>query len=264
MNLMFSNSALASDGCSQRQVYLAWQGVAAFTALYGPGTTDFYTSASTDWSASVCPGLFTNRATLKSAADAYSTDASSAEATHGPLAGWDVSRVDEMWGLFRNMRGFNGDISNWDTGRVTTFKDMVSAAHPAAAAPAPRPPRIPPLTASRRPPLCVSVPRCARLQRRRLELGCREGHELRSMFNEVPSTSPRLRLGRLRGDGHGLHVLEHGAREQQRVQPAAGAPRVAGRRRLHNRVRLDGRRRGRLADKTTLQSALAYDTDVTT
>ena len=41
MTDMFSSSALASDECSKAELYLAWQGVAAFTSAY-------------DWSASVC------------------------------------------------------------------------------------------------------------------------------------------------------------------------------------------------------------------
>ena len=72
-----------------------------------------------------CPGVFFAKTKLEAAV----ADVTQAEATHGPIAGWDVSRVDDMEMLFRstNVQNFNGDVSKWDTARVTTFKRTVSA-----------------------------------------------------------------------------------------------------------------------------------------
>ena len=97
-----------------------------------------------------CPGVFFDKTTLEAAV----ADVTQAEATHGPLAGWDVSRIDDMEMLFRstNVQNFNGDVSKWDTARVTTFKRTVSGpprrrqpvARRATRPPSPRGP--PPLT----------------------------------------------------------------------------------------------------------------------
>ena len=67
-------------------------------------------------------GAFGDRAALKAAVDAWVADPGTAEATHGPIAGWDVSRVDDMSQLFAYKTTFNGDIGAWDTSQVT---DMV-------------------------------------------------------------------------------------------------------------------------------------------
>ena len=84
------------------------------------------------WAPAEASGVFTDKATLQAAVD----DVTTAEATHGPLSGWDVSRVDDMtggccwYGFFPNK--FNGDVSKWDTGRVTSFDSTVSALAAAA------------------------------------------------------------------------------------------------------------------------------------
>ena len=62
-------------------------------------------------------GVFYNRAELKAAVD----DLATAEATHGPIAGWDVSRVDDMSLLFLSKTTFNDDIGAWDTSQVTNM-----------------------------------------------------------------------------------------------------------------------------------------------
>ena len=65
-----------------------------------------------------------------------------AEATLGPLAGWDVSQVDDMAWLFSDMTSynyaydlvsgsfdnFNGDVSEWDVARVTTLNNAFKSA----------------------------------------------------------------------------------------------------------------------------------------
>ena len=62
-------------------------------------------------------GVFTDRAGLMAAVD----DLATAEATHGPIAGWDVSRVDDMSLLFLSKTTFNDDIGAWDTSQVTNM-----------------------------------------------------------------------------------------------------------------------------------------------
>ena len=44
----------------------------------------------------------------------------------GDISKWDVSRVVNMNGMFKNAAAFNGDISKWDVSRV---KDMNSMFH---------------------------------------------------------------------------------------------------------------------------------------
>ena len=53
------------------------------------------------------PGVFTDSAALKAAVD----DLTTAKATHGPIAGWDVSRVDDMSQLFLSKTTFNAGTS---------------------------------------------------------------------------------------------------------------------------------------------------------
>jgi len=74
--------------------------------------------------AEAASGVFTDRAGLKAAVD----DLSVAEATHGPIAGWDVSRVDDMSDLFCQMSTFNAAIGAWDTSSVTTMESTFQVA----------------------------------------------------------------------------------------------------------------------------------------
>ena len=47
------------------------------------------------------------------------------KATEKAVAGWDVSNVTSMYGMFRGTTtSFNGDISGWDVSNVTAFNDM--------------------------------------------------------------------------------------------------------------------------------------------
>ena len=72
--------------------------------------------------------VFTSRTELKTAVDAYNANATSAIATHGPIADWNVSAVTNMSGLFKDLEDFNADISYWDTSGVTTMYQMFSGA----------------------------------------------------------------------------------------------------------------------------------------
>ena len=49
---MFFSTVLSTDECSKAQVFGAWQGVAAFTNVYG--CTAGCSVYQSDWSASVC------------------------------------------------------------------------------------------------------------------------------------------------------------------------------------------------------------------
>ena len=79
-------------------------------------------------------GVFDDKTGLKAAVDARVADAGAAEATYGAIAGWDVSRVDNMSKLFAGKTTFNAQIGGWDTSRVTnmgwTFQYMVAFTQP--------------------------------------------------------------------------------------------------------------------------------------
>ena len=68
--------------------------------------------------------VFTTKASLKTAVQAYNDDAASALATYGPVADWDVSAITDMSLLFYQKSHFNADISNWVTSSVTNMNQM--------------------------------------------------------------------------------------------------------------------------------------------
>ena len=43
---------------------------------------------------------------------------------HGPISGWDVSRITDMSRLFALKKRFTADLSRWDTSNVTDMTDM--------------------------------------------------------------------------------------------------------------------------------------------
>jgi len=70
------------------------------------------------------PGIFTTKASLQTAVQAYNTNPDAATQTYGSIAGWDVSRITDMRSLFQSLRNFNADISSWDTSQVTDMQEM--------------------------------------------------------------------------------------------------------------------------------------------
>ena len=77
------------------------------------------------WASELPAGAFADRTKLKEAVDEWVRDAVAAKATHGPISGWDVSRVDDMSGrggdpyyegFFRG--AFDSQIGGWDTSKV--------------------------------------------------------------------------------------------------------------------------------------------------
>ena len=61
---------------------------------------------------------------INAALDLWIANSELAEGIYGHIKDWDVSRVTNMFGLFRNRRDFNGDISNWDVSNVTNMNLM--------------------------------------------------------------------------------------------------------------------------------------------
>ena len=68
--------------------------------------------------------MFTTKASLQTALQAFNANPTAATVTYGPIADWDVSAITDMSSLFYNLRNFNADISNWDTSKVTDMGRM--------------------------------------------------------------------------------------------------------------------------------------------
>ena len=67
-------------------------------------------------------------ATLQAAITAWCSDSATAEATYGPIEGWDVSRVTSISTMSMNcmtISTFNADLSMWDVGSVTDMSYML-------------------------------------------------------------------------------------------------------------------------------------------
>ena len=110
-----------------------------------PGWAVLLVAAAPIASGSEVPGVFDTRTELKAAVDEWIADATAAEATHGHISGWDVSRVDDLSELFAGTCDspstcgchmwqcltpslFNDDISAWDTAKATITTKMFARA----------------------------------------------------------------------------------------------------------------------------------------
>ena len=71
--------------------------------------------------------MFTIKAHLETAVRQYDANSTDAVAKYGPIAGWNVSAITDISGLFYGLNNFNADISSWDTSRVTSMREMFFA-----------------------------------------------------------------------------------------------------------------------------------------
>ena len=96
----------------------AWAGTTAFaSAGYG-----------SSWGPGTCPATFTTKASLVTAVQEFNANPTAARATYGPIAGWGVSAITNISGLFKDLKNFDADISSWDTSSVTNMGDMFNGA----------------------------------------------------------------------------------------------------------------------------------------
>ena len=58
---------------------------------------------------------------IYTAVEAWSVDRDAVKAQYGPIASWNTSEVTNMYRLFCNKAGFNGDLSCWDVSNVTSL-----------------------------------------------------------------------------------------------------------------------------------------------
>jgi len=72
--------------------------------------------------------VFTTKEDLVEAVEAWTSDATAATATYGPISTWDVSAIDDMSALFSGKIAFNDDVSGWDVSSVTTMERMFKGA----------------------------------------------------------------------------------------------------------------------------------------
>ena len=75
-------------------------------------------------STSKAKGVFTSKADLSTAIDAWIADSTTATATYGEINTWDVSGVTDMQSVFQSKTTFNDDIGCWDVSNVTNMSFM--------------------------------------------------------------------------------------------------------------------------------------------
>ena len=58
---------------------------------------------------------------LATARDLWFSDNGAAKVKYGDIGDWDTTRVTSFKELFEDKPDFNGDISKWNTAKVTTM-----------------------------------------------------------------------------------------------------------------------------------------------
>ena len=111
-------SAGALSSCNQRSIYLAWG--ATLQAAYPPWPTCTIGTQ--------CTTCITN-SNVGTAVTAWGTNPTTAVATYGNIADWDVSAVSNMYQLFYNKPTFNADISKWNTASVRAPRPFICTLH---------------------------------------------------------------------------------------------------------------------------------------
>ena len=61
---------------------------------------------------------------LQSAVDLWCEKQNEALEKYGDINTWDVSKITDMSGLFKNKINFNSDISNWNVSNVVSMMEM--------------------------------------------------------------------------------------------------------------------------------------------
>ena len=65
------------------------------------------------------PYVFTTKGDLQTAVEKYDANSTNATATYGPIAGWDVSQITDMAGLFERRNGLRKENFNARTRPVS-------------------------------------------------------------------------------------------------------------------------------------------------
>jgi surface protein len=110
-------SASALSSCNKGAIYLAW------------GTT--LRAAYPTWSSmcgASCSLTCLVDGNIATAATAWVTSPTTAAATYGNIAEWDVSAVSNMYQLFCNKPTFNGNIGAWNVASVTNMAQIFQGA----------------------------------------------------------------------------------------------------------------------------------------
>merc|ERR1719155_234458 len=80
----------------------------------------------------VCTAFSTNKqlkdAITECMKPRFMSDPTCSSSGHGPISGWDVSRVTDMSGIFHGHKTFNADISKWDVRNAITMASMFEGA----------------------------------------------------------------------------------------------------------------------------------------
>ena len=74
--------------------------------------------------------IFTTKAELRAALEAWDSDPITAESTYGPIALFVIAGITDMSDLFKGLTNINEGISSWNTAGVTNMDGMFKARGP--------------------------------------------------------------------------------------------------------------------------------------